>query len=179
MQQIHASALHRIRRNMMNNKSIFNGLSEALDPDGNKIYQDLLVNRSHDVDRVINLILPDTDNLLLTDMYHLITVNPLVYNVFEYGYDKGLIKTNQELRRYRNNEMSIKESEDFYIPERIEEMGLSIRSYNALKRKGIDKVSDLSTMTISELRKINNLGEKSLKEILIRLSHYEIYLKDF
>ena len=179
MQQIHANALHRIRRNMMNGKSIFNGLPEALDPDGNKIYQDLLVNRSHDVDRVINLILPDTDNLLLTDMYHLITVNPLVYNVFEYGYDKGLIKTNQELRRYRNNEMSVKESKDFHIPERIEEMGLSIRAYNALKRKGIDKVSDLSTMTISELRKVNNLGEKSLKEVLNRLSHYEIYLKDF
>lgn len=179
VQQIHANALHRIRRNMMNGKSIFNGLPEALDPDGNKIYQDLLVNRSHDVDRVINIILPDTDNLLLMDMYHLITANPLVYNVFEYGYDKGLIKTNQELRRYMNNEMSVKESGDFYIPERIEEMGLSIRAYNALKRKGIDKVSELSTMTISELRKVNNLGEKSLKEVLNRLSHYEIYLKDF
>ena len=49
----------------------------------------------------------------------------------------------------------------------IEKLNLSTRSYNALKNNGIDFISDLLKYDELSLRKINNLGTKSIKEILI------------
>lgn len=48
---------------------------------------------------------------------------------------------------------------------KIEELDLTVRSFNCLKKAGIEDVSHLSSLSYDELRKIKNLGEKSLKEI--------------
>lgn len=48
---------------------------------------------------------------------------------------------------------------------KIEELDLTVRSFNCLKKAGIEDVSQLSSLSYDELRKIKNLGEKSLKEI--------------
>ena len=48
----------------------------------------------------------------------------------------------------------------------IEELNLSVRSENSLKKEGIKTLSDLLDMTISSLKNINNLGEKSVQEII-------------
>ena len=52
----------------------------------------------------------------------------------------------------------------------IEELDLSVRSYNCLKRAGIDKVGQLVEKTEEEMMKVRNLGKKSLEEIKKKLS---------
>lgn len=51
----------------------------------------------------------------------------------------------------------------------IEDLDLSVRSYNCLKRAGINTVGDLANMTEDELVKVRNLGRKSLDEIKKKL----------
>ena len=50
----------------------------------------------------------------------------------------------------------------------IEEMNLSVRSFNCLKRAGINTSGDLFDKTEAELMKVQNLGKKSLREVLIK-----------
>lgn len=50
----------------------------------------------------------------------------------------------------------------------IEEMNLSVRSFNCLKRAGINTSGDLFDKTEAELMKVRNLGNKSLREVLIK-----------
>ena len=51
----------------------------------------------------------------------------------------------------------------------IEEMDLSVRSFNCLKRAGIATVEDLTNKTESEMMKVRNLGKKSLDEVTNKL----------
>ena len=51
----------------------------------------------------------------------------------------------------------------------IDELELSVRSYNCLKRAGINTVSELSSKTPEEMMKVRNLGRKSLDEVLLKL----------
>ncbi|MDR0930467.1 MAG: DNA-directed RNA polymerase subunit alpha [Clostridiales bacterium] len=51
----------------------------------------------------------------------------------------------------------------------IEEMDLSVRSYNCLKRAGINTVGDLTTKTEDDMMKVRNLGRKSLEEVIYKL----------
>lgn len=48
----------------------------------------------------------------------------------------------------------------------LDELNLSVRTYNCLKRAGIDTVEDLCDMTADEIIKVRNLGRMSLEEIL-------------
>ena len=52
----------------------------------------------------------------------------------------------------------------------IEELDLSVRSYNCLKRAGINTVEDLSKKTEEDMMKVRNLGRKSLEEVLKKMS---------
>ena len=51
----------------------------------------------------------------------------------------------------------------------IEELDLSVRSFNCLKRAGINTVEDLVNKTSDEMMKVRNLGRKSLEEVLGKL----------
>jgi DNA-directed RNA polymerase subunit alpha len=51
----------------------------------------------------------------------------------------------------------------------IEELDLSVRSYNCLKRAGINTVEDLTNKTEDDMMKVRNLGRKSLEEVLQKL----------
>jgi DNA-directed RNA polymerase subunit alpha len=51
----------------------------------------------------------------------------------------------------------------------IEELELSVRSFNCLKRAGINTISDLVTRTENEMVKVRNLGKKSLDEVKLKL----------
>jgi DNA-directed RNA polymerase subunit alpha len=51
----------------------------------------------------------------------------------------------------------------------IEELDLSVRSYNCLKRAGINNVEDLINRTEEDMMKVRNLGRKSLEEVLNKL----------
>ena len=51
----------------------------------------------------------------------------------------------------------------------IEELDLSVRSYNCLKRAGINTVQDLMTRSENDMMKVRNLGRKSLEEVIAKL----------
>ena len=52
----------------------------------------------------------------------------------------------------------------------IEELDLSVRSYNCLKRAGINTVKELTDRTEADMMKVRNLGKKSLEEIKLKLN---------
>ncbi len=61
----------------------------------------------------------------------------------------------------------------------IEELDLSVRSYNCLKRAGIQTILELTDKTEEDMMKVKNLGKKSLKEIKEKLVAYGLSFKDF
>ena len=59
----------------------------------------------------------------------------------------------------------------------IEEMDLSVRSYNCLKRANIHTVEDLTKKTEDDMLKVRNLGRKSLEEVIQKLESYGLALR--
>jgi len=59
----------------------------------------------------------------------------------------------------------------------IEELDLSVRSYNCLKRAGINTVEELTQKTEEEMMKVRNLGRKSLEEVQQKLAALDLNLK--
>ncbi|MCD8238137.1 MAG: DNA-directed RNA polymerase subunit alpha [Clostridiales bacterium] len=58
----------------------------------------------------------------------------------------------------------------------IEELDLTVRSYNCLKRAGINTVDDLAKKTEEDMMKVRNLGRKSLEEVLNKLAELGLSL---
>jgi DNA-directed RNA polymerase subunit alpha len=59
----------------------------------------------------------------------------------------------------------------------IEELDMSVRSFNCLKRAGIDTVEDLTNRTEEDMIKVRNLGKKSLDEVIQKLHSLGLDLK--
>lgn len=59
----------------------------------------------------------------------------------------------------------------------IDDLDLSVRSYNCLKRAGINTVEELIQMTEEEMMKVRNLGRKSLEEVQQKLAELGLYLR--
>ena len=59
----------------------------------------------------------------------------------------------------------------------IEELDLSVRSYNCLKRAGINTVEELTEKTEDDMMKVRNLGKKSLEEVIQKLEELGFGLK--
>ncbi len=59
----------------------------------------------------------------------------------------------------------------------IEELDLSVRSYNCLKRAGINTVHELTNKTEAEMMKVRNLGKKSLAEVKNKLDELNLELR--
>jgi len=59
----------------------------------------------------------------------------------------------------------------------IEELDLSVRSYNCLKRAGINSVEDLANKTEEDMMKVRNLGRKSLEEVLNKMADLGLALQ--
>ena len=58
----------------------------------------------------------------------------------------------------------------------IDELELSVRSYNCLKRAGINTVEELTNKTSEDMMKVRNLGRKSLEEVLAKLKELGLEL---
>ena len=58
----------------------------------------------------------------------------------------------------------------------IDELELSVRSYNCLKRAGINTVEELTNKTSEDMMKVRNLGRKSLEEVLAKLKELDLEL---
>ena len=65
---------------------------------------------------------------------------------------------------------------DLALP--IEELNLTIRSYNCLKREGINTVSELVALSETQLMNIRNFGQKSVDEVRDKLVSLGLSLKD-
>ena len=59
----------------------------------------------------------------------------------------------------------------------IEELDMSVRSFNCLKRAGIDTVEDLTNRTEEDMIKVRNLGKKSLEEVIQKLDSLGLSLR--
>ena len=77
------------------------------------------------------------------------------------------------MSKYRSSEdeisAMISEVESNIEDMKIEELDFTVRSYNCLKKAGVNTISDLTSMTYIELLKIKNLGRKSLNEIIDKM----------
>lgn len=71
-----------------------------------------------------------------------------------------------------------KVSDEKVMDRTIEELDLSVRSYNCLKRAGINTVYDLTEKSEAEMMKVRNLGRKSLDEVKIKLADLGLGLKN-
>lgn len=60
----------------------------------------------------------------------------------------------------------------------IDDLDLSVRSYNCLRRAGINTVKDLTEKTEDDMLKVRNLGKKSLEEVLKKINDLGLKLKD-
>jgi len=72
----------------------------------------------------------------------------------------------------KNAEILVEKGEperDKILEMTIEELDLSVRSYNCLKRAGINTVEDLISKTEEEMMKVRNIGRKSLEEVVSKL----------
>ena len=76
----------------------------------------------------------------------------------------------------KNTEIMVEREET--IKEKVlEELDMSVRSFNCLKRAGIDTVEDLTNRTEEEMIKVRNLGKKSLEEVIFKLHSLGLDLK--
>lgn len=69
------------------------------------------------------------------------------------------------------------EAKDKILEMTIEELDLSVRSYNCLKRAGINTVEELTHRTEEDMIKVRNLGRKSLEEVIFKLQGLGLDLK--
>ena len=61
----------------------------------------------------------------------------------------------------------------------IDDLELTVRSYNCLKRAGISTIKELTERTEEEMSRVRNLGKKSLKEIKEKLTELGLSFKKF
>ena len=67
---------------------------------------------------------------------------------------------------------------DSKLDKKIEDLDLSVRSYNCLKRANINTVGELTQKSEEEMMKVRNLGRKSLKEVVQKLREIGLDLKN-
>lgn len=67
--------------------------------------------------------------------------------------------------------------EPYFMP--IEDADFSVRTYNGLRRVGIDTLGEISNMTFTELKEINGLGSFSQKEIIGKLAYYGLKIRGY
>lgn len=79
--------------------------------------------------------------------------------------DAEIMVEKEETQKEKNLEMT------------IEELDLSVRSYNCLKRAGINTVEELTDKSEADMMKVRNLGRKSLEEVKNKLTALELSLK--
>ena len=69
------------------------------------------------------------------------------------------------------------ENQTKFLEMPIEEMDLSVRSYNCLKRANINTIEDLVKKSKGDMLKVRNLGLKSIEEVIAKLEEYNLSLR--
>jgi len=92
---------------------------------------------------------------------------------------KEFIKLDEAVKNYRLIKEDGKPEENKYQDMMIEELDLSVRSNNCLKRAGISTVIELTQRSEEEMMKVRNLGKKSLKEVKEKLASIGLHFRDY
>ena len=92
-------------------------------------------------------------------------------------YTKPFSNIGTAMAKYREDEeeivdVEVEDSPTVLEDTRIEELGLTVRSYNCLKKVDINTIGDLVALTKEDLKKVKNLGNKSVKEIIEKMKEY-------
>ncbi|WP_427911009.1 DNA-directed RNA polymerase subunit alpha [Pediococcus parvulus] len=90
----------------------------------------------------------------------------LFVNLTDEAQDAEIMVEKEETHKEKMLEMS------------IEELDLSVRSYNCLKRAGINTVQELIDKTEAQMMKVRNLGRKSLEEVKVKLTDLGLSLRN-
>ncbi|WP_395387179.1 DNA-directed RNA polymerase subunit alpha [Pediococcus parvulus] len=90
----------------------------------------------------------------------------LFVNLTDEAQDAEIMVEKEETNKEKMLEMS------------IEELDLSVRSYNCLKRAGINTVQELTDKTEAQMMKVRNLGRKSLEEVKVKLTDLGFSLRN-
>lgn len=90
----------------------------------------------------------------------------LFVNLTDEAKDAEIMVEKEETHKEKMLEMS------------IEELDLSVRSYNCLKRAGINTVQELTDKTEAQMMKVRNLGRKSLEEVKVKLTDLGLSLRN-
>ena len=89
---------------------------------------------------------------------------------------KLFIELSEDISTRETVVQSKKEEPDKVYDMTIEELDLSVRSFNCLKRAGINTVGDLVKTTEEDMKKVRNLGAKSLEEVINKLAEMGLSL---
>jgi DNA-directed RNA polymerase subunit alpha len=89
---------------------------------------------------------------------------------------KPFIGLSESGRNIKIMEDGAKETKDSVLDMSIDDLELSVRSYNCLKRASINTVQELVNKTPEEMMKVRNLGRKSLEEVLNKLNELGLSL---
>lgn len=88
-------------------------------------------------------------------------------------------KLDQIVTSYKLTKDDVQPEENKYNGMMIEELDLSVRSNNCLKRAGISTVVELINRSEDEMMKVRNLGKKSLKEVKEKLAAIGLHFRDY
>ena len=102
----------------------------------------------------------------------------ILINDFKYFRDLPNVSFVEEEVKEENEEVVVEDNTDQQLEKTIEEMDLSLRSFNCLKRAGFDTVSDIVEKSEPELKSIKNFGKKSLEEVKDKVHEMGLSLKD-
>ena len=101
----------------------------------------------------------------------------IIINDFKYFRDLPNVSFVEEVKEEQAEEV-VEDNTDQQLEKTIEEMDLSLRSFNCLKRAGFDTVSDIVEKSEAELKTIKNFGKKSLQEVKDKVHEMGLSLKD-
>lgn len=102
-----------------------------------------------------------------------------IHKAFEIDAERArLERENEELleRLAKYEELPVKEETPRSLVD-ICDMDLSVRSYNCLKRAGINYVDDLKKYTVEQLMCVRNLGRKSMMEVIEKAKEFGVFVK--
>lgn len=88
-------------------------------------------------------------------------------------------KLDSVVKNYKTVKDDLKMEDNKYQDMMIEELDLSVRSNNCLKRAGISTVMELTQKSEDEMMKVRNLGKKSLKEVKEKLAACGLHFRDY
>ncbi len=92
---------------------------------------------------------------------------------------KQFAKLDEEVQKYKMTREETKSEDNKLLDMMIEELDLSVRANNCLKRAGISTVLELTQKSEDEMMKVRNLGKKSLREVKEKLAALGLHFRDY